>query len=320
MDYKLDISNFTDIYIDKTFKNSNNIIKHEFNIKSLLKNSNGCIHFEYLANTILIFNTYNIKLYCQYIHLPSNYPVKKTIYNNEILILERNLSLKIYQDNGNDNNIDYEFNNIIIYEIKNTHKLNFTLKQSIRLYSDYIDANIGVNTDIVDVYNTNYNTNYETNYETKCEFYAYFIEICDIGYSHIIYKFIIKTHIDIEDKIIKIKSFDIIFYYKVKKISKKKYELTLVKFYNDIDSDYIECNFNNIYDITFIEQIKYYIDKIENYCDKSMQTCNTKRPMDSGGAFSWYCNFDDIIRKYKLYDNVVFFNLSWYNKYNKYYR
>lgn len=309
MDYKLDINNFTDIYIDKTLKNNNNIIKHEFNIKPLLKNPKEYIQFDYSSNTILIFNKHNIKLYYQYSH------VKKKIYNNEILILETNVLLKIYQDNGNDNINDYELNNLIIYEIKNTNKLNFTLKQS---NHEYINSNIDtyflnndkkIDRDKIYIYNLDDDTKYEIREN--------FIEICDRGYSHLIYKFIINTNIDIKDKFIKIKSFEIIFYYQVKKICKKIYELTLVKFYNDIDNDYIECNFDNMYDTTFIDKIKYYIDKIENCCDKLIETFNITRPLKWYNNFLWYYNFNDILKKYKIYNTVVFFNLSWYNKYSR---
>jgi len=37
--------------------------------------------------------------------------------------------------------------------------------------------------------------------------------------------------------------------------------------------------------------------------------------MEDHHKIAWYYNFNDIIKKYKLYENIIFFNLSWVNKY-----
>ena len=311
MDYKLNQNNYIDIYCDKIIPN--NIIIHEFNIRDIMNDNSKCINFKYKKNTILICKTNDIKLYYHYIHSPSGYHVEKNIYNNDILILNDDKLLEIYKDIGNENINDYDLDNLIIYEIKNIDNLNFTIITRNENFDNYIyDFEINLYA---------YDNIYSNIDRTSIIHELNFIEIYDRGYSTIIYKLIFITNIDIIDKYIKIKTFDIILYYKVKKISQKKYELILNKIYHETDNIYYDCNFYNLIDYNTVDKsinkIKYFINNIETFTNKSIKKSNMSRPLDASGRFTWYYNFNNILIKYKIHNDVIFYNLSWLNEFSK---
>lgn len=317
MDYSLN-HNFIDIYKNNPLVKNNNVIKYEFNIRNLINDKKKYIEFKYLKNTILIFKTNNNKLYYNYTHLTSGYGFDSNIDNNDIIMFHTDQLIKIYQDNEIID--DYNLDNLIIYEIKIKDKLNFIIKSSIQNYNDYIYYDSEIDSIIGGDY---IKSNIYSNIDIKSITYSEnFIEIYDKGYSSIIYKLIVKSKNDIIDKYIKIKSFNLILYYKVKKISQKNYEFILDRIYSKNFDEYYVCNFddlsdydsiNNINDIN--DKINYNLKLIENLTDKEIEEANMTRPLDSIGKFTWYYNFNNILMKYKIYDDIIFYNLSWYNKY-----